>query len=831
MALIASCAVENTSFSFDKPFSYLVPTRLEAMAQAGCRALVPFGKGNRLRTAMILEITHGEETKGLKAVCEVMDAEPIVHQKQLDLCKFLAEHTFAPLYSVISQCIPTGMKMNCHGVYKLLAFPSAEAFAALSDEQQAFLNALQQAPEGIDEEAAEKIYGFAPSAPLLTQLIGAEYVLKTGNYVRFLGDASVKMVRLTPNLEPIDPANCPSVVSLALPGGYEQVALTPKQRSVVQLLAQSNANLKEVCYLAGVTRQVVDNLVRKGVLEFYEYQVYRNPYESATATRSLQDMQLNEAQQQALEQLWQLVLSQKPAAALLYGVTGSGKTAVFLKLIQKVLNQGRNVLMLVPEIALTAQTIAGFHAYFGQSVAVIHSGLAVGERLDEWKRIRNGEVRIVIGTRSAVFSPLENIGLIVMDEEQEHSYQSEQTPRYHARTAAKYRSVQENALLLMASATPEIESYHAAKTGKYTLCTLPGRFNQEALPNVILVDMNEEQGRGYERISDRLLEEIELNLKNNEQTILLCNRRGFHTTVTCPVCKTTEECPNCSISLTYHKTNEQLICHYCGFSKPAPKHCEKCGGETMKYSGVGTQNIVAQLQELFPTARILRMDQDTTMAKFSHDTYFKDFAAHQYDILVGTQMVAKGLDFPLVTLVGVLGADKAVFSGDFQGAHRAFSLITQVVGRCGRGEKPGRAVLQTMDPDSELIEMACSQDYSAFYESEIAVRQWMLYPPFCDVIALGFSSPEEPALLEASAKYLAILRQKVQDGHAHLPLKALGPVKSTVYRVGGRYRCHILLKCRNTKELRSLLKEVLVEFEEKFPKVRLIMDANGLAGY
>ncbi|MBQ4102110.1 MAG: primosomal protein N' [Oscillospiraceae bacterium] len=815
MAQIAAVSVENTPFSVDRPFSYWIPEGMTL--SVGCRVLVPFGKGNRIRTGIVCSISEYEPERKLKEIYRVLDEEPILSPLQMALCEHLSETCFAPLYSVQNLCVPTALKVKRRVIYK--AMPEARGE---NDRQGKLLDFLKRARMGRNEQQLLEM-GFDERDPDLLALLSANMVVKTGDYVRKLGDAGVKQVRLLAEVD----EDCRTAV-VQTEKGEEIFLLTDKQRRVVRLLSEEAANLKEICYLTGVTASVIDRLADKGIVEYDEIEVYRNPYEDSDQADQVENIILNGEQSKAFETLSALLSENQPHAALLYGVTGSGKTSVFFKLMEAALEQGKGVLFLVPEIALTAQTVRRIHRYFGKQVAVIHSGLGVGERLDEWKRIKRGEAKIVMGTRSAVFNPPENLGLIVMDEEQESGYKSEQTPRFHARNAAKFLAAKENALFVMASATPEIESYHAALNGRYTLCTLKKRYNNFDLPETQIVDMSSQPGKGSERLSDALLEAIDETLSAGEQVILLCNRRGYETTVTCKTCRQVISCPNCSVAMTYHKANGRLMCHYCGHSRGAEEKCPVCGGETMKHTGVGTQKIVQMLQECFPAAKILRMDADTTLTKNAHEKGFAAFAAGEYDILVGTQMVAKGLDFPNVTLVGVLGADRAVYSGDFRGAQRAFNLITQVVGRAGRGEKKGRALIQTLDPDSEAVTLACKQDYEAFYESEIAVRKLLLYPPYCDLCAIGFQAVEEPSLIRGGQEFLQLLTELVRKEYSNLPLKALGPARATVYRAAGFYRSRLLLKCRNTKRFREMLRRVLIEFETDHPDVRVVADTGGL---
>jgi primosomal protein N' (replication factor Y) len=503
-----------------------------------------------------------------------------------------------------------------------------------------------------------------------------------------------------------------------------------------------------------------------------------------------------------------------------------------MKLIEQCFKDGKGTILMVPEIALTTQLIKIFVSRFGESVAVFHSGLSIGERLDEYKRVARGEAKIVLGTRSAVFAPFKNIGLIVMDEEQESSYKSQQNPRYHAIEVAKYRCKCHNALLLLSSATPSLESRYMAEKGIYNLVTLTKRYGASQLPRVSVVDMNEESAVGNTSNFSTLLKELlGENLINKKQSILLLNRRGYNTFVSCRSCGQVVSCPNCSISMTYHSANNRLMCHYCGYSVNFNDECPDCHNHSLKLSGAGTQKAEQELMEIFPNARVLRMDADATMTKSSYETKLTAFANGEYDILVGTQMVAKGLDFPNVTLVGVLNADQMLYSDDFRSYEKTFSLLTQVVGRSGRGEAKGVAVIQTFTPENAVIDLASKQDYNTFYNGEIQLRKVMLYPPFADICLIGFSGVNEGATLKCTTYFQNRLIQLVKEKYSSMPLRVLGPSKASVYKVSNKYRYKIILKCRNTAEFRSAVTTMLKEFSthKEFKKINITVDMNPLS--
>ena len=526
-------------------------------------------------------------------------------------------------------------------------------------------------------------------------------------------------------------------------------------------------------------------------------------------------------------------MKKKPAGALLYGVTGSGKTAVFFRLIASVLKKGKTALMLVPEISLTPQMVNRFKEYFGENIAVLHSSLSLGQRTDEFKRIKNSEAKIVIGTRSAVFAPLSDIGIIIMDEEGEHTYKSDTSPRYHARDVAIQRCGFHNSVLVMASATPSLESFYYAKSGRFHLFEIRNRYNDAVLPEVEIIDMQQEAESGNDSLfSRRLMDKIGENLNRNEQTILLLNRRGFNTYVTCLDCKKPIACPKCGIPLTYHKKNDKLMCHYCGFAMDNVSVCPECGSDHLHTGGVGTQRVEDELIKAFPKSRILRMDADTTYSRYSYEENFKAFENGEYDIMLGTQMIAKGLNFPNVTLVGVVSLDKALFTGDFRSYERTFSLITQVAGRSGRGDKAGFAYLQTFVPDHYVLNLAAQQDYDEFYEQEIALRQSLTYPPFCDICVIGFSSTIESMAIEASEWFVDNMSKFIKDKGIKIPLRALGPAPCTLERINNKYRYRLILKCKNSKTFRGVISYMLSEFykNKSFVKVSIYADINGDIG-
>ncbi|MDR0222926.1 MAG: primosomal protein N' [Oscillospiraceae bacterium] len=590
--------------------------------------------------------------------------------------------------------------------------------------------------------------------------------------------------------------------------------LTPKQKAVVTALENHSASVKELCYLCSVTPAVVTNLVKKGVLEEFAQPVPPPVPEGTKNAMNAGDIELTPAQNGVFAGLLELVKSGEPKCALLRGVTGSGKTSVFIKLIGEVLAMGKTAVALVPEISLTPQVIGIFTSYFGNAAAVIHSGLSMAKKTEEYGRLKSGEAKIAIGTRSAIFAPLENIGIIVIDEEGEHTYKSERSPRYHARDIAKQRCFRHNALLLLSSATPSMESYRKAKTGKYSLFELNERYSGNALPDVYVVDMKIEAALGNKgNFSEPLINELRANLERGEQSLILLNRRGYYTYMCCIACGEVSLCPSCGVPLTYHKPGDNLSCHYCGFIKPLSGGvfaCGKCGSRFARKAGTGTQRAEDELSGLLPGARILRMDADTTMTKGAYERGFGSFGDREYDVMLGTQMIAKGLDFSNVTLVGVLLIDKSLYGGDYLGYERTFSLITQVVGRSGRGGKKGRAYLQTYTPEHYVLKLAARQDYAGFYEEEAAIRETLLFPPFCDLCVAEFSSAAEKTAAEAASVFAGIFGEELKKSEKPVPVRVLGPVKSGAGNPNGRFRYRLIIKCRNSAAFRGAMKESLI---------------------
>lgn len=746
---IAQVAVDNATIHFDKLYSYKVPDYLEGRVWPGSMVLVPFGRGDKPRMAVVLGVEATDEEKIPKRLKTLHDAAPEqarLTPDLLELVRFLKDRTFCTWFEAVKAVIPYG----------------AQYRAATVDGKPVMQNRLSR--------STERVYRLAGELPQKPK-----------------------------------------------PG--------PRQLAAVEALRNGPLTAHQLDEV-GISKPTLDTLCEKGVLAVTQQDKMLDLF--ADIPFDPQPITLAEEQQRAYESMLPDLEDGEPHAALLHGVTGSGKTVVFLKLIQRTLELGRKALVLVPEISLTPQMIRRLKSTFGSRLAVQHSALNNTERLLQWRMIQQGNADIVVGTRSAIFSPLQNIGLIIIDEEQEHTYQSESAPRYDAHDVAKKRAAMEKSLLVFASATPLTETYHAAESGKYKLLTLTQRYGGRPLPQVDFIDMRAEMAAGNPReVSTRMARELQENLENGEQSILLLNRRGYYTVGMCVTCGHVLKCPNCSVPLVYHKPQQALMCHHCGHTvRPLPQLCPECGGK-LNYSGFGTQRVEEELSQLLPGARILRMDQDSTGQKNAHETMLAQFGRQEYDILLGTQMVAKGLDFEKVTLVGVLGIDSLLFGQGFRAYESVFSLVTQVIGRGGRAALPGRALIQTTVPNHPVLQLAAEQDYEAFYREEIAFRKFGLYPPYCSFCIVGFVGAQEGSVAMAAHRFGTLLAERAAQ-RPQMPLRLLGPAPMGITMLNGKYRYKLTLKCRNDAAFRALLRETLdVYAQEKLPqKASVILDFN-----
>jgi primosomal protein N' (replication factor Y) len=804
MPQIAKIAVAAATYAIDKPYDYLAPEE----ALPGQRVLVPFGRGNRVSEGLILSIRKEVPAKPLKAVRELVDEEPIVTEREIRLALWMRQRYFCTFYDAIRTILPAAVWYRYREIWQ----PAGDAMSRETTErEETVLSLLSQGPLETDE-LRERLGDSVVS--LLRQMARKGLITSETQSDRKIRDKVVTMAALA--LSPEE----------ALERMKEGGRKGPRQVEAVKLLISAgDTSLRDLTYFTGVTRQGLASLEKQGILRLWQQEEYR--IQAGDYTVKAESITLNSEQQQAFSEILKQALSGKAGVTALEGVTGSGKTLIYIRLAEELLKHGKTVMILVPEIALTPQMMARFTAYFGEDVALLHSGLRMTERYDQFKRIRRGEAHIVLGTRSAVFAPLENIGLIVLDEEQEGSYESETAPCYHARDIAKYRCAQEDARLLLGSATPTVETAYHARQGDYQLTRLRRRFNEQRLPQVLVADMRRELREGNTGVISRILAgELRQNIDCGQQSILFLNRRGNSRQLLCPNCGYVPHCPRCSVYLTYHSANERLMCHHCGHSEKAPEACPECGSP-LKHLGIGTQKVEESLRELFPGVEILRMDADTVSA--GHEKLLREFEEKNIPILLGTQMVAKGLDFENVTLVGVLAADQSLYVDHYRAAERTFSLLTQVVGRAGRGEKTGRAVIQTYTPENDVIQAAARQDYESFYESEIRMRRIRRDPPFADQFVMTVAGPEEPEVRRACAELIDSLRRAAaRPPYDALDLEIIGPAPAPVVKVNNRFRYRITVIGRNEKSLRELLAAFMKEFAKRSEnrKMNIYTDCN-----
>ena len=784
-------AVSAAPYSIDKPYSYLVPDALAAAAVPGVRVMVPFGRGNKESEGLILARVQEPKLPGSKAIRQILDPEPVLDKAGIDLALWMRGRYFCTVFEAVKTILPAGLWYGLREIWSLAMEPeTARSTAVGIPGAWQVLDLLEKQGGKADIRVLRDVLGDGAEKPLKA-MKKAEILTCETDAKRKIADKSHRMVELAVNTE-------------------DAYALTePKRRSaparyeVVNFLATAGRTpAAEVSYYPGASSRTLKTMEKAGLIAFSEEEELRVP--SLDDVEPGPEIVLNEEQQRAFEEILGRVQAAKPSVTLLHGVTGSGKTQVYLRLVQETLALGKTAMVLVPEIVLTPQMMRKFSSYFGSRVAMLHSSLKMTERYDQWKRIRRGEVDVVLGTRSALFAPLKNLGLIIMDEEQEGSYQSENVPRYDAREVAKYLCVREKAALVFGSATPTVETAWAVEQGSYQKALLRRRYNENALPEVLIADLRQEILNGNPGlISTPLRQELEKNLAAGEQSILFLNRRGSSRMLLCGECGYVPQCPRCSTAMTYHSANGRLMCHYCGHSEPAADTCPECGG-WMKHVGAGTQKVEEELRELFPEAGILRMDADTTAG--GHEEILQTFERERVPILLGTQMVAKGLDFENVTLVGVLSADISLYVDNYRAAERTFSLLTQVVGRAGRGGKTGRAVIQTYTPGNDVIRCAARQDYDAFYESEIRMRRLRRYPPFADLFTVTVSGTEEGRVLRAAVSVRETLRQLCRRPElAAGEPEVLGPAPAPVVKVNNRFRYRCTLVGKNDKATREML--------------------------
>lgn len=809
---LAMVAVENVAYHFDIFYGYSFGEDLKNQIVPGVRVLVPFGKGkNTRRQGVVFEICPCDDTSKYKSIISVLDEKPIISSEMLEISKFMKDRTFCTYFEALKAQMPVGYSYKTTVNY--FAVDTSEKHNLSGSEKE--LYELMISYDGFcDRKKLYDALGFDTECDAMEKLLSKKLVVKNYDALSRMGNATHKKVFLTMSNDEIS---------------EKHPRLTAKQKSVIKVLRDiGKADLNEICYFTGVTASVVSNLCKKGIAEIIDEEYYRVPETVLSDSSASYDITLTEKQTVAFENLYDKYKN-GGGVSLLYGITGSGKTSVFLRLIDNVICDKKQVIVMVPEISLTPQMMGIFKGRYGDRVAIFHSGLSAGERRDEYKRVLDKKAEIVVGTRSAVFAPFDNIGLIVIDEEQEHTYKSESSPKYHARDIAKFRASTHKSLLLLSSATPSLSSFTYAQRGNYGFEVLDERYGEAVLPDVLVVDMKQERKSGNKyNISSDLLELLEKNIGEKKQSILLINRRGFNTFAACDECGEVINCPSCSISLTYHSANNRLMCHYCGYSAPFTKVCSSCGKDSVRYSGYGTQRIEQELSTLLPEARVVRLDTDSTSTKHSFEKALSDFSAGKYDIMLGTQMVAKGLNFENVTLVGVINADQQLNNDDFRSQERTFDLLTQVVGRSGRGKFKGVAVIQTLTPENNVIKLAEKQDYQGFYDTEIIIRKAMIYPPFCDICVLNFTCENEVKALNASKDFFASIQKETTDKYKNEKIIVLGPMPPRISKINNKYRYRLIIKCKNTKQFRNMISDLLITFGKDKSKtgVTVSVDMN-----
>lgn len=810
---ICAVAVDAATYAIDKLYSYRVPDELREQVQIGTRVLVPFGFGNKRAEAVVLAFRQDTGEYKLKPVVEVLDDAPVLTAEQLKLAAWMRERLYCTYFDCVRVMLPAGLWFKRNETYTLAPDADLAALRQREDEAGAVLALFDRPGQTLAVSDIRQRLGGKSVTRVLDALAGEGVLVYHSNTTQKSNDKTEKMLSLD-----MEADEAMAHISRR----------SPARMDVVSVLADGGwMSQKELVYMTGVSDAALRDMVKKGILSEHYEERLRTPDFSEVPKAA--PPVLSAAQQQVFDGIAALMDENAPRAALLFGVTGSGKTQVYLKLIEKALGQGKSAIVLVPEIGLTPQVLRQFAAQFGDEVAVLHSALSAGERYDSFKKIRSGRARVVIGTRSAVFAPVENLGVLIIDEEQDGAYRSEQSPRYHARDVAKYRVAQQNALLVLGSATPSVETYYGAKQGKYPVFRLTERFLGTGLPDVLISDM-----RGLARegrtgvIGPQLESELIDTLEKGKQAILFLNRRGNSRVIGCALCGWVPECPSCSTSMTYHSVSGRAMCHYCGASVKITGKCPVCGGESLFTETPGTQKVELELHEKFPSARVLRMDADTMNTKGAHEKLLSQFAKGGADILLGTQMVTKGLDFENVTLAGVLDADQSLYAQDYRARERTFSLITQVVGRAGRRFDTGKAVIQTYSPAHPVILTAARQDYEAFFEREMETRQALRCPPVCGLTVLTAVGEVEQQVLKSLLALKTRLQSLMEGQYADVKAPVLGPAAAQVVKVMGRYRYHLTMRADSTARWRSLIAGVIREFmqDSKNRGVTVFADEN-----
>ncbi len=827
--LFCRVRILDVPYHLDSPYEYYIPNHLKDDAVVGAFVTVPFGRANRKTGAVITELLKKSSYKDVKPLSEVSVKEGILDGEALDMCRFLCGYTLCTFGEAVKTVVPTAaVKLD-----ELFSVTDNEKGLDKLSEKAIIFYTYIKARGSVSRARLRSHFG-EDSVQLIITLLKLKLIKREGRVTESMNNRYVTYGVI----------NRESVTDIDTVTAKMR---SPMQAAILRLLfereRESTDKINEI--MGKNVSPQLSSLEKKGYITLERVESYRNPYLLPESEQEKDDSPLSPQQERAYRTICELYDKKGPSAVLLHGVTGSGKTKVIKAMIDKTLSDGKGVIMLVPEISLTPQTVGYFCAQYGDRVAVVHSNLSKGERYDGWKRIKRGEADVVIGTRSAIFAPVKDLGLIVIDEEQEHTYKSETDPKYLAHDIARFRSGKTGALMLLSSATPSLTSYHKAVTGAYTLVEMTERYGDATLPEVIISDMRYEADSGnVSPIGTVLGRELERTYNEGKQSIVFLNRRGYNSAVTCRVCSEAVVCPNCSVSLTYHTRlplgeaddakayfdmrakRGVLTCHYCGYKTRLPEVCPSCKAEHFRFMGCGTQQAEEALSKRLPGARILRMDMDTTTGKNSHSEILEKFRKGEADILLGTQMVTKGHDFSAVTLVGVMNADSSLHLDDFRASEKTFSMLTQVVGRAGRGKDAGVAVVQTSNPDSSVIRLAAKQDYKTFYEQEIKLRRALVFPPFCDIAVITLSGTDEALLGAGSIRLSERVKELLSEEFSDVEAVVFGPFEAPVYKVQNTCRMRLVIKCRLNKRTREFIGGLLCEFGKKVPKLTISADLN-----
>lgn len=810
--MYAKVIINQISNKTDKLYDYEIPEDIEVYV--GSRVIVSFGRGNKNIEAYVMYIAETSSAKNIKQIIRV-NGEPVFDEKMRDLIYIMRQKYLCRYIDLLHTVIPAGIAVKPEKwiVYDFFDTENPDKLK-LIEQNGEIISFVKKSGGGVRyftlvDELGDN-YKSKVDRLIREKILKAEY----RDSIK-ITESTIKAARLS------DSEDCERMLAL--------LKRAPVQAKMIEILSSAQVlSISDLQQFSGGSYSAVKALEKKGFIKIGEISVFRNPLAEKNI-KIIPPPELTDAQKTALDNIFMSRNMNKPY--LLHGVTGSGKTEIYMRVIDRMINEGRTAVMLVPEISLTPQTVNRFYSRFGDRIAVFHSRLSMGERYDEWRRIKNGEADIVIGARSAVFAPLDNIGVIIVDEEHEQSYKSDMTPRYHTRDIVEFRAKQYGSMVIYASATPCIESYYKAETGEYIYIPINERINGRSMPEVEIIDMRKELMEGnHSVISRKLRAEIEKNLEKGEQTILFLNRRGFSTFVLCRNCGYEAKCPNCSISLTYHKYDNSLRCHYCGFSRPNYELCPECGSKYIRYFGGGTQKVEEEVHKIFPGATTIRMDVDTTGKKSSHEKILESFGNDKIDILIGTQMVSKGLDFENVTLVGIISADVMLNIDDFRSAERTFSMLEQVSGRAGRAEKTGRAVIQTYNPENQAVEVVRRHDYREFYKSEICMRKAMWYPPYCQIVSVLIIGQSDAITMQAARfvkNALSMLERLKQR------TMVLGPVPAYISKINNKYRYRIMIKCEDSDGINKALMKMLeaVGKNKKYERISVIVDKNSNSMY